>query len=259
MSRQAFNLEKFLNTNASSANFVTSLDSYLYNVRGITTAPDKIKFIIRTTDIEGNGIAYTLNGQTLVGLVMLINPASVSLNLSKMINRTQTMTGWVEEHWGEELDTITLQGSGAGFIWEGPQAVMPVAPIERDGRLYNTPTTQSAEQLRSVFNRYMAIPDLGTWSPVGPGDNSGLAVSRRRETVAYEEFKHITQFMNANAATFDLKGFVKERLYIQLSYDYACYRGYFESIDITESADTPFKFIYTITYKSERTVYSFLR
>jgi hypothetical protein len=176
-----------------------------------------------------------------------------------MIGRTQSMTGWIEEHWGEELDTITLQGSSAGFIWGGPQAAMPVSPIERDGKQYNTPVTQSAEQIRSVYNRYMDIQDLGTWSPVGPGDNSGLAVGNRRKTLAYEEFKHIIQLMNANAATFDVKGFVKDRLYIQLSYDYACYRGYFESIDMTESADTPFKFIYTITYKSERTVYSFLR
>jgi len=258
-SRKDYHLEQFLNTNASSPNFVTTLDSYLYNVRDITKTPDKIKFIVRTVNSDGVPMSYTLNGQTIVGIVLLVNPASVNLNLSKIVGRTQTMTGWVEDHWGEELDTMTLQGSSAGFIWKGPAPVMPVSDIELNGQRYNTPVTESAEQIRNTFNQYMDIPDLGSWSPVGAGSNSGLTSALRRETKAYQEFRNLIQLMNSNAATFDIRGFVSDRAYIQLSWDYAAYQGYFESIDITENAETPFKLIYTITFKSEKTLYSFLR
>ena len=170
------------------------------------------------------------------------------------------MTGWVEEHWGEELDTITLQGSSAAFIWQGPYSVIPSSPITANGQQYNVPVTESAEQIRQAFNQYNDIPDLGTWAPTGNGDTDGLtSTARRRDTASYQEFKRIIQLMNANAAVFDIRGLVSNRFYIQISYDYAAYRGYFESIDITENAETPFKFIYTITFKSERTIYSFLR
>lgn len=251
MGKQSVALEKFLGTQASDPNYIAALDSYLYN-RGIPRGPDKLKFFITTVKLQPNGsyanVPYFINGQTLVGIVLLINPTSLSLNLSKMINRTQTMTGWIEDHWGEELDTITFQGSSASFLWGGPWAEVPEGPLD-----------QSPQEIQKMFNDYMDLPDLGVEEPVGLGDHSGLTAKRRRETLSYDEFRKITQLMNANGAKFDMQGLVKERLFIQLSYDYSCYRGYFESVDITEDSTTPFKFIYTITFKSEQTIYSFLR
>ena len=42
-----------------------------------------------------------------------------------------------------------------------------------------------------------------------------------------------------------------------MSYDYASYLGYIENIDTVEDALSPFRFQYTITFKSEKTVYYF--
>jgi hypothetical protein len=239
-------LQSYLNTSVPDQNYASSTKSLLYNSQG--GSPDKVKFIVQTVDANGNPFKYTINGYSIVGLVLMINPSSVSVNLSKMVNRTQTMTGWVEDHWGEELDTITFQGSSAGFIWEGP---LPYVQAPQGG-------PQNVEQVQNVFNQYDNILDFGSTEPHGVGDTDGLTVKRRRDTVAYNEFRQLMQLMNANGATFDTRGMVQDRLFIQLSYDYASYMGYFESFDLTENAETPFRFIYTITFKSEKTIYSFL-
>ena len=250
--RRSVALEKDLQTNASDPHFVKAFDSYLYNSHSVTKNVQRIRFYMQIVDINGKPVSYTIDGQVFVGLVLLINPASISANLSKIVNRTQTMTGWIEDHWGEELDTISLQGSSASFIWGG-------ASLPATNPKYGTPLTQSPREIREMLNKYMDIPELGITEPVQQGDLSGLAVKRRRETLSYDEFRGIMKMMNANAAKYDAYGLVRERLFIQLAYDYASYRGYFESIDVTEDSDTPYKFIYTITFKAEKTIYSYLR
>lgn len=250
--RQSFALDKFLKTSASDRHFIPILDSYLHNTHGVTKNVDRIRFFIQVVDIDGRPVSYTIQGQVFSGLVLLINPASVNANMAKIVNRTQTMTGWIEDHWGEELDTISFQGSSASFLWEGPSNKFT-------NPKFGTPLTQSPKEIREMLNKYMNIPDLGTTEPIQPGDHSGLTVKRRRETLSYKEFRNIMKMMNANASTFDTYGLVKERLYIQVAYDYAAYRGYFESIDVTEDSETPYKFIYTITFKAEKTIYNYLR
>jgi hypothetical protein len=242
---QYASLQNYLST-VSGQNYSQDLQSYLYNSQ--SGSPDRVKFIVQTVDGDGHPFKYTIGDYSIVGLVLLVNPSAVSVNLAKLVNRTQTMTTWIEDHWGEELDTITFTGSSAGFIWEGP---LPYVQTPQGG-------PQTTDQVQDVFDQYNNISSLGSTEPHGVGDTDGLTVKRRRDTVAYNEFRQFIQLANANSTTFDLRGMVSDRLYIQLSYDYACYRGYFESYDLTENAETPFKFIYTITFKSEKTIYSFL-
>lgn len=148
------------------------------------------------------------------------------------------MSGWLEEHWGEEMDSITFQGSSAAFIWEG-----------------STQGGQTAEQIRGEFNNFVEAKDIGTvYNGV---EGTGLATWNRRETASYNEFRQLMQLMNSNAATFDIYGLVQDRLFIQISYDYASYLGYFESFDLTEDSVSPFRFIYTITFKSEKTLFTY--
>ena len=247
MSLRSINLEGFLNTTASSQYYFPDLDSYQYN-RGIPKGYDKIPFHIQTVDKDGTAKIFTSQGLTFVGLNLLINPATMNANLSKIINRTPTMTGWIEDHWGEELDTVTFAGSTAAFIWGGPR------PDFAMGSLSDSP-----QEIRDTFNNYLNIPNLAPADPVGPGDHSGLTVKRRRDVLSYDEFRRIMNIMNAQACTYDIRGFVKERFFIEMSYDYAAYRGYFESIDITEDSASPFKFNYIMTFKAEKTLYNFLR
>jgi len=47
-----------------------------------------------------------------------INPQNFKIDYAKKIHRYQTFNSYVEEYWGEELDTITCSGSTGGFIAE---------------------------------------------------------------------------------------------------------------------------------------------
>lgn len=224
---QEFALEKFLNSNYSSPTYIPALDSYLYGSLNRKRLPNKVNFVLRTVDSAGNPVAYTLDDSnwTIAGLILTVNPSSITSNLSKIVGRTQTMTAWLEEHWGEELDTISFQGSTAAFIWQGPT-------------------------IKDFAGQTGVIETLSS-------DKNGLADTRRRETLSYQEFKKIISLMNANAATFDIRGLVKDRLFIELSYNHACHRGYIENIDVTEDSISPFRFQYIMTFKVEKSIYYF--
>ena len=249
-------LEKYLKANvepSSDSSYLASVvpggEGNFYNAyRAIPGTADKIRFNISTVNENGENVVYTYHNQSLLGMTLFINPTSMTSNLAKMVNRTPTMTGWIEDHWGEELDTITFTGSSAAFIWGGPASNQPI----------NGPLKKTPEEIRQIFNNYMDIPDLGTNEPLGSGETSGLTVKRRRDTLSYDEFRKLIFLMNGNGFKYDSYGLVRSRFYIRLSYDLAAYTGYFESMDITETADMPFRFIYTITFKSEKTLFSFL-
>jgi hypothetical protein len=155
---------------------------------------------------------------------LLINPSSLNINMTKIIIRGQTMTGWVEEHWGEELDTISFQGLSAAFVSGGSYTTYDA------GRM--NPMLQAGNQPRM-----------------------GLTTKHREDSLSYKNMKELVKIFSTNGLVYDSDGFVAKRYYIQITYDYGCYRGYFESFDITEEASNPFRFNYTVTFKAERTVY----
>ena len=47
-----------------------------------------------------------------------INPQNFDIAYAKKIHRYQTFNAYVEEYWGEELETISCNGSTGGFISE---------------------------------------------------------------------------------------------------------------------------------------------
>lgn len=248
------NTERRASTDAAASDYYSAQESHLYTVHGLNR-PEKLNFYIELVTGQGQVRPYYLQNTNtpIQGMILYINPNSVSINLSKIINRTQAMVGWIEDHWGEELDTITFQGSSAAFIFSTP---VPGSDVG-----FQSSALQSPEQVREYFNKYQDLPDISkTAEPsLGTPIFTGLTALKRRDTVAYQEFRKIIQIMDGNGATFDSWGFIKDRLFVQLSYDYASYRGYFESIDITEDAISPYRFTYTITFKSEKTIYSFVR
>ena len=49
-------------------------------------------------------------------LVLHVNPQSMAINYAKVIERTQTMGGYVEQHWGDGAKTIDFNISTGGFM-----------------------------------------------------------------------------------------------------------------------------------------------
>ena len=49
-------------------------------------------------------------------MVLHVNPSTMSISYSKVIERTPTKGGFVEQHWGEGIDTITFDLATGGFM-----------------------------------------------------------------------------------------------------------------------------------------------
>ena len=60
-------------------------------------------------------IPSELSLETVPSLVLFINPETFNQGYSKIKNVYQTLEGIVEEHYGDELDTLSCSGSTAGF------------------------------------------------------------------------------------------------------------------------------------------------
>ncbi len=54
-------------------------------------------------------------------LVLYANPTEMSFNYQKKIERIQTKGGWVEQHWGDDAQTINFTAVTGGFmrLWSG--------------------------------------------------------------------------------------------------------------------------------------------
>jgi len=67
-------------------------------------------------------------------LVMHVNPTSLNETHAKKKEVLQTRGGWVEQHWGEELDEISAEGSTGAFmnIYTGLSSVLRQQTIAWD-------------------------------------------------------------------------------------------------------------------------------
>jgi len=233
-------------------------------IKRVSGRYNKIPFIIAM--IDSNGTLQTIpfppqegvvTQEQIYGVELMINPQSLSNNLSKMVSRTQTMTAFVEDHWGEELDTITFQGFTAAFVTGGGQDIYNT----RNSQGSNTPVNDYLLNTSTRSELYGAVGVPGPFNGKGSGvkdDEVGITTSKRRESLSFHQFKRLVDIIRINGCFFDTFGRISKRYYIMLSYGNVAYRGFFESIDITENATDPFRFQFTVTFKSEQTIYSYV-
>jgi len=67
-------------------------------------------------------------------LFLIVDPGSMSLDYRKMTNTSLMRGGWLEEHWGEELDVLSAEGGTGG--WFGPDDSIQIGPARRDTASY---------------------------------------------------------------------------------------------------------------------------
>jgi hypothetical protein len=119
------------------------------------------------------------------------------------------------------------------------------------------------------------------------GSPPGLSVANRNSTAAYSYMRELIRFYRTNGCLFygneyeqgnpdeeipsesavyrfltdnpsfyqnhPMRGMIKERVLIRITLDYTSFLGYFENFDLIEDSSSPYRFIYNITFKSERT------
>jgi hypothetical protein len=72
-----------------------------------------------TRQIAFNIVEDSLNPTAYIPpLYMQVNPESFKTAYRKLINRYQTFAAFVEEYWGDELDTVSCNASTGGFVLE---------------------------------------------------------------------------------------------------------------------------------------------
>ena len=135
-------------------------------------------------------------------LIIDINPKELNIAYKKIINRVRTLGGFLEEHWGDEMDVIT--GSGSTSMY------------------------------------YDA--------------DRGLTVTNRRSSESMQNFLRLVNIYRNNGAELSTKTNRINRVgRIRLEYDGKTYDGYFETFSIEETAEQPFVFTYSFTFKVQRT------
>jgi hypothetical protein len=139
-------------------------------------------------------------------MVLHINPTSMSLSYSKVIERFQTRGGFQEQHFGEQLTDMSCEVSSGAFI----------------------------------------------------NVDTGLAVSSRQDTIAYEKFQHLVELFQNNGLVTDQNGTAQYRGRIRITFDGGVYDGSFRSLTINESASNPFMFTCDFAFRVEREAQSLL-
>lgn len=166
------------------------------------------------------------------------NPENLTINSSKKISRYTTMTRWVEEHWGDEIDNIAFNGTSFSFFgYKGRDA------------LGNTGLTHA---YRESTQAYKYMKELAKFFKTNGCIYQGAS--------DYEEpgYLAVHDFLNGNSEFLDnhpRKGMIKERLYVRIVYDYLVLIGRFESFDMIEDSTSPYRFQYSLTFKAEKTIY----
>jgi len=215
--------------------------SELREIRSPTArpVPDEKSFIIQMVDssFKPYGI-YVAEQAVVTALKLLPNPNTLSLNSSKIVNRYQTMTRWVEEYWGDQIDTVTFSGSTYSFF-----------AYENNGG--STPNVGLTVEHRNKTKAYEMLRELATFFTYNGclyQDSMGYDYSSPI-TRAFLEDKTNKYFTVRHPRT----GMIKERLYVNLYYDYFSLLGYFDTFDVIEESGTPYRMTYNANFKAERT------
>ena len=211
--------------------------------------PNEIPMFLRMIDssMQPYGIAMS-DGLVATSLRMSPNPESITINSAKMVNRYQTMTRWVEEHWGDEIDVISLTGSSFSFFGYAINGRFPGLLTESRNL---TPAYRYLKELQTFFTfDGFVIQDSRTYEgSVGSLRADGFVSQAVSDFLSDRDNQN---FVNNHPR----EGLVKERLYVNLAFDYLSCMGYLDTFDISEDSTSPFRMTYTIVFKSEKTVWN---
>jgi hypothetical protein len=231
-----------------SANIVEFQPPY---VRKVT---DEIPMIIDYVDSNIKPVHIELeDGSTIESLKLTPNPESLVISSSKIVNRYNTMTRWVEEHWGDDLDSINFSGSTYSFNFKlNPND--PKYPNQYKGlTVLGRSVSESYQFLRALINIYRIN---GYLYQEDNGYTMSNSPSSEREVA---EFAIMNRYLNQNPSfigNHPRRGMIRERLYNRISFDYVTFLGHFESFDITEDSANPYRLIYSTVFKSEKTIWT---
>jgi hypothetical protein len=135
-------------------------------------------------------------------LVLHVNPNNFTQTFNKKVERIQTMGGWVEQHWGDDLDEISAQGSTGAFMH-----VM-----------------------------------------------TGTSAILRQRTIAWDRYRDFHDLYYNNGSVRDPSGRIVLQGQVMLMFDRGTYLGFFRTFQVEETADSPFTFNLSWSFKVQETI-----
>lgn len=171
-------------------------------------------------DILGPDKVTSLLGD--LKLVLHVNPSSMQFSHQKVIERTQTLGGFVETHWGDSPAEVSLQLATGGFIrlYTGLSNITGPGPSNSDIRPTN-----------------MQATDVG---------------GTRRDTIAYDKYLDLLAMFKNNGAIYDTYGNIALQGQILMLFDGGMWWGYFTTFSVEETAEQPYQFALTANFIVER-------
>lgn len=233
---------KVCHNSANSAFIVEIRPPYVRKV------PNELPMIIDWVDSNIKPVLIEhQDGSKIVALKLTPNPDTMVISSSKIVNRYNTMTRWVEEHWGDDLDSISFSGSTYSFH------------AQVSGNTYSGLTSVSRNYSEAYW-LLKTLVDIYRTNGFLYQEPNGYSITNS-PAGAQEEFDYtmVNRYLLQNPQAINnhpRHGMIRERLYNRISFDYVTFLGYFESFDITEDVSNPFRLLYSTVFKAEKTIWT---
>ena len=208
---------------------------------------ETIKFLIPTslTSI----LSSSVGDRKVVPLY--INPNSFQTNYSKNISETQTIGGFIIQYWGDRITTISIQGTtGSGGIdainilydvYKSEQTSFRDMMIVRRRQLQAAiKDSQSGTESLNVGQALDQVLLNGAFSEIANGISETMDYFKK--AITGEEIEKSSVELMPTLSAFAVS--------LEMHFQGKIYRGYIESMNVTESSNAPGHFDYTIQFKS---------
>jgi len=172
-------------------------------------------------DIMAPGSGTSLLGEDLK-LVLHVNPSSMQFSYTKVIERQQTLGGFVEYHWGNSPAEVSLSAATGGFVrlFTGLSNITGVTPSNS-----------------SILPTSMQATDTG---------------GTRRDTIAYDKYLDLLALFKNNGAIYDAYGSIALQGQILMMFDGGMWWGYFTTFSVEETAEKPYQFAITAAFSVDK-------
>lgn len=155
-------------------------------------------------------------------MVLHTNPNSMQFSHTKVIERTQTLGGWVEAHWGAAPAEISMTATTGGFVRLHTGLSNITGPTGSNSQIL--PTTMQAT-----------------------GTGGG-----RRDSIAYDKYLDLLALFKNNGSIYDINGQIALQGQILVAFDGGAWWGWFSTFSVEETADQPYQFAITAAFTVER-------
>lgn len=182
----------------------------------------------------------------------LINPRELSKSYSRPVNEYFTRAGWIFEHLGDNLPTMTVSGDTAAF--RDPR------PINKSG--FDDAAKKVQRGILQIFEDPKALAQQGGFRAAV---DNGLTTRYRYASFGFRNLLHLidvyrsngrvlgapsyTQDPSTRGSTFAFKQRISRVLPVKIYYDEEIYEGFFTGMGVTEDANSnPYSLAFNLDF-----------